>query len=372
MSRLLGPAIAAAVLLTVTLASSRHADAYPQYTLSRQSTCSACHVSPAGGGLLQGMGPFTSEDDSTWGGDGGFLEGKVTLPEWLNVGGDTRFAFGGNDSGGGFGGAAFPMQFESYASATKGALTGYATLGLVRPNEDSVASIIQTCEYWVMWRPDENGLYVRAGCFMPVYGLRLAEHMFYMRRFGGAPLYGEAYGVGVGWMSDGLEAHATAFLADRLRESTERGDGVAAYVEKRLTDTIAVGAQGRFADGDEDQRIQGGVIGKYWLESAKLLLQAEATLTRQSFTADYDRSQFVGQLLGTWFFKTGFFLDVGLGQYDPDLSLKGQARTSIDANLHWFPWAHGELVLMTRLQSLGLGDGGPGSGFTLLQLHYRL
>lgn len=360
------------LIVLALVAAPAVAAAYPQYTLSRQTTCSACHVSPAGGGILDGMGPITAEDDTMFGGDGGFLEGKVTLPEWLKVGGDFRVAGGGNDSGGGFGGAFFPMQLEAYAAITRGAITGYATLGMGPVNTDEPAETIQTREHWVMWRPSQEGVYVRAGRFMPVYGLRLAEHPFYVRRYGGAPLYGETYGVSVGWLSDSVEAHFTGFIKDPIRTPLERGNGAALYAEKRVGETFAIGAQGRFADSDVDRRTQGGLTAKLWVEQANLMVQAEAGLTRQNFDAGPVRSQVVAQLLATWFFKAGFFLDVGLGQYDADLSLKDQDRTSVDVNLHWFPWAHGEVVLMNRVQTIGFGNGGDGSGFTLLQLHYRL
>jgi hypothetical protein len=348
------------------------AEAYPQYTLSRQATCSACHISPAGGGLLDGMGPVTAEDDSTWGGDSGFLQGKVTLPDWLKAGGDIRFAAGASDNGGGLHAAAFPMQVEGYAAATQGAFTGYVTLGLVTPNEDSALSVIQTREHWVMWRPSVEGVYLRAGRFMPVYGLRFAEHPFYTRRYGGAPLYGETYGVSAGYIKDSGEVHLTGFLSDPIRDPVEQGNGAALYAEKRLSDTLAIGAQARFADADLDRRTQGGLTGKLWIEPANVLLQAEGTISRQSFEQGPSRNQLVGQLLATWFFKRGYFLDVGLGQYDADLSLKNQDRTAVDANLHWFPWAHGELILTTRLQTLGFGNGGDTSGYALLQFHYRI
>lgn len=361
------------LLVLAIVAAPAVAAAYPQYSLSRQTTCAACHISPAGGGLLEGMGPVTDEDESTWGGDGGFLHGKVDLPEWLKLGGDVRSAFGASDRGTGLGVAAFPMQLEGYGAITKGAITGYATLGLVRPNEENLVSLIQTREHWVMYRPSaEEGYYVRVGRFMPVYGLRLSEHVAYVRRFGGAPLYGEAYGVNAGWMSDSVEAHVTAFLKDPLRDSSEQGSGVAVYAEKRLGEQAAIGAQARYANSDLDDRTQGGLTGKLWLPGAKVLLQAEAGLTRQSFDAGSARTQLVSQLLASWFFKTGFMMDVGVGQYNADLSLKYQDRTAVDANLHWFPIAHLELVLMGRVQTIGLGNGGPGSGFLLLQAHYRL
>jgi hypothetical protein len=229
------PLLVALALGAAALAAPSVAAAYPQFTLSRQTTCSACHVSPAGGGLLDGMGPITAEDESTFGGDGGFLEGKVTLPEWLKVGGDVRFAVGGSDNGGGYKGSAFPMQLETYAAITKGPITGYATVGLTNASE--AADALQLREHWVMWRAGQEGsaegLYVRAGRFMPVYGLRLAEHPLYVRRYGGAPLYGETYGATVGYVTDSVEAHLTGFLADPIRDPVERGNGAALYAEKR-------------------------------------------------------------------------------------------------------------------------------------------
>lgn len=374
MARLFSLSLAVSVAATAGLlaATARDAAAYPQYTLARQATCSACHISPAGGGLLDGMGPITAEDDTTYGGDGGFLEGKVTLPEAVKIGGDVRFAVGGSDNGGGFGPALFPMQVEAYGAYTSGPVTAYATLGLAPIGDGDAIEALLTREHWVMYRPSPEGLYVRAGRFMPVYGLRLAEHPFYVRRYGGAPLFGETYGVGVGWMSDSVEAHLTGFIKDPIRTPVEQGNGAALYVEKRVGESFAIGAQGRFADSDWDRRIQGGLTSKLWLEPGNLLFQAEVGVTRQNFDAGPVRSQLVGQLLATWFFKSGFFLDVGLGQYDADIGLKDQDRTSFDANLHWFPWAHGELILMTRLQTIGFGNGGDGSGYTLLQFHYRI
>ncbi len=361
--------------LAAALLAAPAAHAYPQYTLSRQSTCSACHVSPAGGGILDGMGSITAEDDSTFGGDGGFLEGKVTLPEWLKVGGDFRVAGGGSDNGGGFGGAFFPMQLEAYAAVTKGDFTAYATVGMGPINEDDAIEILQTREHWVMWKPQSEelaGLYVRAGRFMPVYGLRLAEHPFYVRRYGGTQLFGETYGASAGWVSDSVEAHFTAFVKDPIRTPQERSNGAAVYAEKRVGERFAIGAQARFADSSDERRMQGGLTAKLWLEPANLLFQAEGGYTRQKIDGGPGRNQLVGQLLATWFFKPGFFLDVGLGQYDSDISLADQDRTAIDVNLHWFPWAHGEVLLTNRFQTIGFGNGGDSSGFTLLQFHYRL
>src|SRR4029453_2911043 len=71
------------------------AQAYPMWQLSTGAArCNQCHYAPGGGGLLTSYGrDAVGEDLSTFGGDGAFLHGAVTLPGWLAIGGDLRGAF---------------------------------------------------------------------------------------------------------------------------------------------------------------------------------------------------------------------------------------------------------------------------------------
>jgi hypothetical protein len=85
----------ALLALAVVAALAGVADAYPQFQLSRDKTCTGCHISPAGGGLLTENGESVSEsiamiDDHS----GAFFYGKVPLPEWLVLGGELRWAAG--------------------------------------------------------------------------------------------------------------------------------------------------------------------------------------------------------------------------------------------------------------------------------------
>ncbi len=360
------------VTLGVLAATAGVADAYPQYQLSHEQTCASCHVAPAGGGLLAGMGELTAEDESQWGGDPSFLHGAVELPDWLHLGGDIRLAAGPHDRGAGPAFAAFPMQSELYGHVARGAVSAYATAGIATENGGPVPWFR---EHWLMWKPEDggDGPYVRAGRFMPVFGLRQAEHPFYNRRHGGTPLFAEAYGVNAGWLSAGFEAHLTAFLHDALVDGAEKGDGAAAYLERRMG-RAAIGAEARYAKSDHDARIHGGLTGKLWLDGPGLLLQAEAQVVRQSFEvmAAPGRTQLVGQVLATYFVRPGLFVDLGLGHFDADLAIAKLDRDAADLNVHWFPHSHVELILMSRLQLIGLGGGGDRSGFSMLQLHYRI
>lgn len=113
-----------------------------------------------------------------------------------------------------------------------------------------------------MWQEREgaHGLFVRAGRFLPVYGLRLAEHPVFTRRYGGSPLYGEAYGLALEYIDPRWELHATGFLHDRLlTDSVEKGDGAALYAELRASETTALGLEGKLVGGPDDMRVYRGL-----------------------------------------------------------------------------------------------------------------
>jgi hypothetical protein len=363
-----------ALLVVMILAIPTVAAAYPQYQLSKDQTCSSCHISPAGGGLLNENGLAVAESASTYGGDPTAAHGRLVGPTWLVLGADLR-------AGGGFiddtklGGGAFPMQAEAEAMIHHGALSLYATLGVQEGNTGSPITFLQLREHYLMWQQDEgspNGLFVRAGRFMPVFGLRFAEHNDVTRADGQTPLYGETYGVAVEYIDPGWEAHVTAFVHDPIQDAVELGNGVAAYAEKRIAKVASIGIEGRYAKSSDDARTAGGVTAKYWVESANLLFQLEGQLIKQQFTVGGSRDQLVSYLMGSWFVHDGWLLDFGLSQFDEDLHIKGVDIEAFDANLHWFATSHWELLLTSRVQTITLGSGGGTSGYSLFQIHYRL
>lgn len=362
----------AIVTLAALVLCAGRAAAYPQYQLSRDATCTGCHLSPAGGGILTENGLEVADADAWKGGDPEFLHG-VSLPSWLQASGDVRAA-GGLVDNGKLGAAAYPMQAEVHASAGMHGFTFNASGGLRRPQSGgSAAHALWSREHYVMWQQNPgttDGMYVRAGRFMPVYGLRLAEHIAYTQRFGGYPLYGETYGAAVEYVAQRFEAHLTGFVHDSIASAVEHGDGAAAYVEARVTKHAAIGAEGKYASDDDLARTYAGVTGKLYLEGADLLLQAEAELVHQkvsSTSRSFD--QLVGYLLASRPLAKSWLLDVGLGHYTQDTEVDGNYRDSVDANVHWFVTSHFEALVTTRLEVLG---SGPTGGYALAQVHYRL
>jgi hypothetical protein len=101
------------LVIGVVLATAGVARAYPQFQLSTGADrCSACHFSPAGGGLLNDYGRDEAGDTISGRGDGRFLYGAWSPPAWLQLGADLRAAAGAKDSLDAAYGLAFPMQSD--------------------------------------------------------------------------------------------------------------------------------------------------------------------------------------------------------------------------------------------------------------------
>lgn len=371
----------AALVLGIVAALAGHADAYPQYQLSYDQTCTGCHISPSGGGLLNENGLGVAETMSQLGQAPKFFYGKVPTPDWLTLGGDLRGAAGYMQTPEKVL-AAFPMQADLYAAAQFSNVTLYATAGY-RPAQfgNRAATTVWSREHYLMWQqnPGEaSGLFVRAGRFMPVFGLRFAEHPIYTRRFGGTPLYAETYGVHVAQIDPRFEVHATGYFEDPLISTVDHNTGGAIYGEYRLTEQTQVGGGFKYGQTEDDKHYRYVVTAKQYIPAARLLLQTELQFVNQVI----DRTptnpdggaplQLVGYLMGTVMLTDFLMLDVGFGHFDSNIRIRDLDRDSVDLNLHYFLTSHLELVLNSRFEMLAFGGGGPSGGYSLLQLHYRL
>src|SRR5215471_8450234 len=374
------------------LASARPALAYPQFQFSSGTTrCGQCHYSPSGGGLITSWGRDESGDTISLGGDGSFLHGATTLPSWLALGADFRAAFlynnvGGPESpeiakipiGSSFYLPFFPMQLDVYGRAAYEAYSLNVTIGdrgVVRPVDPTLsgrtgdfAARLMSREHYFMWRPSATGPYVRAGRFFAPYGLRLAEHIYFVRRYTGFNLYEETYNLSGGYVADDWEVHATAFLGiptslpDFLGAVGIPESGGAVYAEKRFAGMAALGVQSRIGIASEEARYQGGAVGKLWIEQARLLVLAEADFIRQQVpAASAGQNQFVSYIGATYIIR-GFMAGAAYERFQEDLAVSGTGRNAYDAEVNLFPGAHFEVGLLGRYQKAqAVAGGGPDS-----------
>jgi hypothetical protein len=367
-------ALVAAVVL-LGLAGTAHA--YPQYQISQDLTCTSCHLSPAGGGLLTENGHGVAERLSQWKQAPEFMYGAVETPDWLQLGGDIRAMAGYMQTPQRYL-IGFPMQVDGYAHATKGPFSAQLTLGF-RPSQvgNEALTTIWAREHYVMWQSnpgEREGQWIRAGHFMPVFGLRLVEHPAYTRRFGGTPLFGEKYGVSFSMIDEKWEAHVSGFLKDPFIDEVMPANGAAAYGEYRIGQHSQVGGGVMFKQSDWDQYRHYAVTAKHYLPTPGLLLQAEGQYITYGVegSKDWYTDRFVGYLMASYQATDAVLVDLGLGYYDVNRKIKEVDRECIELNVHWFLTSHLVAVLVTRMESIGWTRGGPGSGWAFGQLHYRL
>ena len=366
----------AAVATAALAVLAGDARAYPQFQLSRDQTCTGCHVSPAGGGLLNENGLATAEAISQWGTAPEFFYGEVPAPSWLALGGDLRAASGYVQSPEKLL-AAFPMQFEAYGRAALGSgLSLQVDVG-ARESEtgNEAATHVWSREHYLQWQqhPGENaGLYVRAGRFMPVFGLRLAEHLTYIRRWGGTPLFGETYGVAVEYVDPKVEVHATGFIQDPILDTPEHSNGGAVVGELRLSERLSVGAEGMYTRSDDEQKFRIGGLAKLYLDGPGVLLQFEGQFMNQLIDPRGAPKQIIAYLLASRFLGQAVLLDLGLGLFDENIQITKLHRECVDLNVHWFATSHVEAMFTGRFETLAFGAAGPSAGYALAQLHYRL
>jgi hypothetical protein len=353
------------------------AHAYPQYQLSTGAArCNQCHVAPAGGGLLTNYGRDESADTISRGGDGALLHGAWEPPSWLNLGGDFRFVSGlnyvGNDDGAEP--IIFPMQTDLYQQVkvkdfSLVLIEGY--IGAVRPEQGRFElSSFASREHYLMWRPNPQGLYARAGRFMPPFGLRLPEHPAFVRRHLGFHTLEETYGVSGGYVVNGWEVHGTLFVPDFWRPVEHPESGGAVLYERRLGRGAQVGGQVRYGTGDDFSRLTFGVIGKKYFEDWHLMLMGEADVVRKmlSISSGDDITQLAGYLSATYFIMRGLEARAAWEYWDHDMATRDVAQNGLSLQVQYFPFAHLEVMLYLRT----VLQEGADTGLGMLQIHYYL
>ncbi len=359
------------------LALSATAHAYPQFQLSMGTDrCITCHFSPAGGGLINDYGRDEAGSTISRGGDGRFAHGAWTPPSWFQLGLDLRGAAGLKLREPKTETLAFPMQTDLYIRAGGEHISVTITAGLrggARDPQPPLVERLVSREHYAMYERD-SGTYVRAGRFFPIFGIRSQDHTAYVRRYLGFHTLEEPYGLGAGTYGTNWEAHVSAFVPRPVEflGAGLKATGVTAYYERRLFDeTAAIAGQARVATSSTDSRVTAGIVGKRWFEEAEVMLLGELDLQRQAFAdnAGPTRYQLAGYFAASRFVARGVMVGAAIHRWQPDLRVHS-ARDAYEVNIQYFPRAHLELHLLTRVA--GSGDFDDPGLLTLLQLHYYL
>lgn len=165
--------------------------AFPELFRLGYHSCSSCHVSPSGSGVLTDYGKSIASEISTlnWEGSGRSDYGLFQkLPEswqnWFDVGGDSRYIEFQRDKT--F--QKFAMQRELEGAVhLNSRMSVVASVGLFGPNGEKAYR-----KQYILYKFNEN-IRIRLGKFTPAYGILQPDHTIITRRGLGFDALKETY-----------------------------------------------------------------------------------------------------------------------------------------------------------------------------------
>jgi hypothetical protein len=259
---------------------------FPENMRLGYSSCSSCHVDPTGGGVLNAYGEASASAYlPTW--LGREAEDKKAA-SWGVIGGDIRTVHVKSDSASNNSKTTnLLMQAEAQTALyLSDQITIAGSYGIFSiPAKEFVADVkkkekYELSNYYLMLKP--NPVYaLRAGMFVPAYGLRIADHTASIRsglyfparaaKLGGEAIlfseYGEA-SIGSFVTPDG------DFVAARLAIYLGKNNQVGASYYGSMTQGYAAGGFGFFGIGSfyamGELDFQNSVAGKRFVGYAKI------------------------------------------------------------------------------------------------------
>lgn len=194
----------------VLAAYATTAQAFPENVRHGYASCSSCHVSPTGGGVLTEYGRKASEDFmTTWvrEGENGFLWNSITVPSPIAIGANVRHINYKKDLEGTTTDRIFIMQVEGEIAVKLGSKVW------VDFSRGGYNKFEQTQRAYVLFTPNEN-LFFRAGKFFAPYGIYEADHTAMTRRDLGFDQGMETINAEIGLQSEAGEVLVNAILGD--------------------------------------------------------------------------------------------------------------------------------------------------------------
>jgi hypothetical protein len=235
--------------LGFVLLISKNSWAFPEMIRMGYVNCTACHVSPTGGGLLTEYGrAATGEVLSTWSYKNEELFGHGLVPEppaWLKVGGDFRSIQTYVDTPRSTSTSFFPMQMDLEFGLTFGKFNYVQSAGVMGGPEGTPykGDFISHRMYALFNWTDE--IYTRAGKYFMPYGINLPDHTSFVRKNLGFNENQESYNLDIGFLGEQWNAVLAVNFGRKDQVTADLDNGASLQVAANIGDTHKV--MGNFA-----------------------------------------------------------------------------------------------------------------------------
>ena len=346
--------------------------AFPDLIKHNYVNCNACHVSPTGGGAMTPYGRSMSHELlSAWGTEreASFLNGLVKqedLPDWLITGGDVRYLQTFRDSPTRQSARSMWMQTEIELGARAKKFGVTAAIGQYDQRETEIRWI--SPRFYAFYNPVDE-LMIRAGRFVPVFGVNVPYHTLPTRQsLGFFPGFErdtvEAIWSGEVWNFGGsVSKHPEGPIPNSNRETL-----VTAQVNRNFDGHYRAGVSALHGESDVSKRTALGAHGLMGF-TEKLSFIGEAALQRTSPLGAASRNGVFhfSQLMYEPWKGIGFYVleDFEMSNFDDSKSV----TNSVGPGVRFFPRPHFEIdgVYLKR-RTVSVADRY--DTFAWLVLHY--
>lgn len=229
--------------LLIAILASFKVYAYPEMVRHNYPNCIACHESPSGGGLLNAYGRTISYSVlSTWGSQKearpfyGAIDNKW-MKNWFNAGGDLRGLQIHTNSKMGMMGRFINMQAGIETALKVGQVKLVSFFGKQETSERLVGEFLR---YFLMYQPLDE-LTIRAGRFLPNFGINIAEHNLPTRKGIGFDQGQERDQVEAMWSGEQLNSSLTISESVKTDKKKVSETAIASQVAYTIFDSYKLG-----------------------------------------------------------------------------------------------------------------------------------
>jgi hypothetical protein len=361
------------ILLFLVLVSISTVWSYPEFSRMGYANCTACHVSPAGGGVLNLYGRELSKEAlSTWGvkGEQRFAYGLVETPLNVNLQGFARVLQLHRETPSIEQARTIIMQADLEASYAYKKFTFVGSVGRqeqVNRGEKEILPISR--RHYVMWQPMDNIL-VRTGKFNRYFGLNTPYHTSYVQRdlmFGQDT---ESYNLELSYYYKQFTVFLTSVfnsIKDKTSFATEKAQTVSAqYYFNRQKVGLSY-----LHGSDEDNRRD--VIGPWFILSYKKNFSWMSELffqDKESRESGSSNKGFTSTNRFNYEVYKGVIPFLTFEASQIDWTSEPSKKQSYGVGLQWFPRPHWEFMGAFQKDRLYVGDGYFADTFWLMANFY--
>jgi len=329
--------------------------AFPELTRHGYASCTACHVSPNGGGAMTPYGRGLSRELlSTWGTEREVEVGHGFLPKaWadslenskLRLGADIRSVQTHRENATTRSGQFFTMQAQAEAAWDEGPWAVAMSLGKIEDPRGKKDFRLVSSRYYGLLRFAEYGG-LRAGRFATAFGLNLADHTLSVRRPLGFGPEVERDNLELSWLGEKDQVFLTFAESAPSTSATDKERATSFRYDRIINERSRVGAsfwQGAGSDFDRWVAAAHGIVNlsKEWFFSGEI--DRTERLTKQANGTDLVQSQYVYARLN-YEPVQGVWPLVQFQHERADVSLNSSEANKYGAGFNFFPRPHFEFL----------------------------